>query len=202
MKSFDSCCKAFRDVEADIAAHFASEMAVEIREKTMLNKLSMFMDLDNWPDSPDLQGVTIEDEKRLREWGAVYSQKLQAFHAKTDELKKRRYEVVCEALRILGKEMGDEFTLLTSGPLDERIANVLSKADLLRKTCLDGIGYVDIVDPNTFFAKGFYSTTKLQKTKLYSDLKLCTEHRSGAQLLTAEEMVRLGFVEGIGNESR
>jgi len=118
-----------------------------------------------------------------------------------DQLKQKRYEVVSKALKLLGEEMGEVFNLLTSGPLDERIADVLSQADLLRKTLLDGMGYVDIVDPTTLFATGFYGTTKLEKTQLFADLKRCTEHRNGSRL-SAEERVRLGFDEDIGNESR
>ncbi|WP_449100346.1 hypothetical protein [Pseudomonas veronii] len=71
MKTFESCCKAFHAVEAAIVAHRNSELGVEIQEKTMLGKLSMFMDLDNWPENPDLQGLTEADEKQLREWGVV-----------------------------------------------------------------------------------------------------------------------------------
>ncbi|WP_449100345.1 hypothetical protein [Pseudomonas veronii] len=132
----------------------------------------------------------------------VYSKRLQDFHAKAEELRKERYNAVCRALRLLGEEIGLQFNFFTSGPLDERIANVLSHADLLRKTLLDGLGYVDVLDPETNFAKGFYSTTKLKKTELFHDLKLCAEFRNNGVLHAYEVMARLGFHEGVDNENR
>lgn len=202
MKSFDASCKDFHNVVAEIAAHSSSELGVEIQGKTMLHKLSMFMDLDNWPASPDLVGITDEQEMELREWGPVYTKRLEAFHAKAEELRKDRYKAVCVDLTALGEEMGEEYNFFTSGPLDERIADVLCKADLLRKTQLDGLGYVDVLDPETNFAKGFYKTTKLKRTELFRDLKLCAQSRNDGVVLELEEMVRLGFKVDACNEDR
>jgi hypothetical protein len=193
MKTFDSCCKAYHAINADAVAHFGSELGVEIRNKVMLADLSLFMDLDNWPDNPELQALTDAQKTTLREWGPGYDQKLQAFHKRTEELKQARYQAVCQALRVLGEEMGAEYELLTSGPLDQRIADVLTKADLLRKTFLDGFGYVDLRDAESNFAKGFFKATKLKKTELYSDLNLCSQIRENGSRISVEEKVRLGF---------
>ncbi|MCC9289609.1 hypothetical protein [Pseudomonas aeruginosa] len=202
MKSFESCCQAFHAVDAAIVAHRNSELGVEIQEKSMLGKLSMYMELDNCPENPDLHGLTEADDKQLRECGVVNSKRLQDFHAEAEELRMERYNAVCRALRLLGEENGLQFNFYTSGALDERIANVLSHAVLLRKTLLDGLGYVDVHDPETNFAKRFYSTTKLKKTELFHVLKLCAEFRYNGVLLAYEVLARLGFDEGVDNDNR
>ncbi|WP_137887476.1 hypothetical protein [Pseudomonas sp. 2FE] len=201
MKTFESCSKAFHAAEAAIVAHRCSELGIEVQGKTMLKKLSMFLDLDNWPESPDLRGLTKEDEQDLRVWGADYSTRLQDFHRKAEELRTERHNALCSALRSLGKEIGCEFLELC-GPLDQRFADALCKADRLRKTMLDGIGYVDLIDPETNFAKGFYGATALKKTELFHNLKLCAEYRNNGTRHSDEVMAKLGFAEEVCNEDR
>ncbi|QCT95438.1 hypothetical protein FEV13_00370 (plasmid) [Stutzerimonas degradans] len=193
MKTFDSCCKAYHAILEEACAHFSSELGVEIRDKVMLAEVNLYLDLDNWPDNPELQALTEAQKQTLREWGPGYMQRLQAFHKKTDELEQARYQAVCQALRVLGEQMGAEFNGKPIGPLDQRVADVLSKADLLRKTQLDGFGYVDVLEPESNFAKGFFKVTMLNKTGLFSDLKLCSQIRENGSRFSDEEKARLGF---------
>lgn len=193
MQTFENCCQEYHVIFAAALGHFSSDMAVEVRNKEMAPDLNLYLDLDNWPDNPELLDLTEAQKQRLREWGPDYMQKLQAFHDKTEELKQAVHQTVCEALKVLGEEMGREFLTQTSGPFDERIATVLSRADLLRKTLLDGFGYVDVLDPESNFAKGFFKVTKLNKTKLFSDLKLCAQIRENGTLHSFEIMKQLGF---------
>ncbi|MGA0628441.1 hypothetical protein [Pseudomonas aeruginosa] len=126
---------------------------------------------------------------------------LHDFQAKLEELRKERYEITCKALRALGEEMGREFNLLASCPLDERTRVVLRKAGLLRKTKLDGNGKVTLLYPEGYFADGFYSSANWEKEKLLRDLLLCAQHRHGV-LHSPELMARLGLEGSVSNEDR
>jgi hypothetical protein len=110
-----------------------------------------------------------------------------------EELEQEQSRVLTQALRMLGEEMGEEFNLFTSGPLDQRIADVLCKADLLRKTLLDGFGYVNVLDEENSFARGFFGTASLEKNSLFRDLKLCSQHRYNGVVHSQQVMTALGF---------
>lgn len=193
METFETCCKAFHAIKAQALEHFSSEFGIEVRDKVMLAEVSLYLDLDNWPGNPELRELTDAQKETLRVWGQGYMPKLQAFHQKTAELRQAAYQAVCKALKLLGEELGREFLTLPPGPLDERIAAVLSKGDLLRKTHLDGFGYVNVLEPEDNFAKGFYKATALRKSELYKDLKACAQIRENGLRFSDEEKVRLGF---------
>jgi len=141
MKTFESCCKAYHALKAEIEAH-----------------------RDSGAPLPSIK-----------------------------ELEQKQSSVHAHALRMLGEEMGDEFSFFTSGPLDQRIADVLCKADLLRKTLLDGFGYVNVLDPENSFAQGFFSTVGLTKESLFRDLKLCSQHRYNGVVHPQQVMTALGL---------
>lgn len=193
MKTFETCCKDYHAANGELEAHFGSELGGEIRNKVMHVDLSLHLDLSHSPHAYALPAIAEAQKATLEELGPDFSQKYQAFQNRTEVLKQARYQAFCEALGQLGEEMGVEYQVNTSGPLDQRIADVLTKADLLRKTSLDGFGYVDLLDLESSFSKGFFSVTGLTKIKLYNDLKLCSQIREGGIRISAEERVRLGF---------
>ena len=141
MKTFESCCKAYHALEAEIAALRNSEVSAP----------------------------TIE------------------------QLEQEQSRVHSQALRMLGEEMGAVFTFFTSGPLDQRIADVLCQADQLRKMLLDGFGYVNVLEQDTGFAVGFYDSACLDKNTLFRNLKLCAQHRNNGVVHSQEVMTALGF---------
>lgn len=124
-----------------------------------------------------------------------------AYHALAGEVSDERRAAFRAALRCLGEETGREFQA-TSGPLDMRVAEVLIKADRLRKTQLDDFGYVDVCDQTGDFAKGFYGVIGRTKNELFADLKRCAVIRIDGVRYDDEEMSRLGFAKGVDYENR
>lgn len=189
MKTFEAWCKEFHACQAELDAHLSSDQGVEISKKVKHVDIFIYGDLDNYL----MQALADEHIASLQEQTLEFLQKYQAFKIKNEELDQARYQAFCEALGQLGRELGVEYQVNTSGPLDQRIADVLTKGDLLRKTLLDGFGYVDLLNHGSSFSKGFFTVTGLTKIKLYNDLKLCSQIREGGIRISAEERVRLGF---------
>ncbi|KIZ34856.1 hypothetical protein LNN35_21505 [Pseudomonas stutzeri] len=193
MKTFEAGCKAYHAANSELEAHYGSEQGIEIRNKVPHVDLSLYLDLSNTPHAYALPAIAAAQKASLDEQGPDFTKKYEAFKNRTEMLVQARYQAFCDALGLLGEEMGAEYKFNTSGPLDQRIADVLTKGDLLRKTLLDGFGYVDLLDLESSFSKGFFTVTGLTKIKLYNDLKLCSQIREGGIRISAEERVRLGF---------
>jgi len=203
MKTFKEASEAYLSIVRELGEHLITEMGEDIRTKRHLERYSAYSDLKHWPDSPLLEGMGEAERKELIRWGDEYREKLTVFHARTSELKSARYRALCQALTLLGFETGKAF-LEASGAFDERIHGVLGQADDRRRHELDGIGYVCIREENGNFAKGFYKSSGLKKTALFSDLKLCAvyraQHQNGQLKATEEDLKRLNLRLGERHE--
>lgn len=195
MEAFETCQVDYLLAQHELIAHQRSAFAQEIQSKAMLPALSLYLDLDNWPDNPELGSLSEDDKALLREWGEPYTKQLSAFHAKTETLRVTAHEQLLKALQALGEQAGREFLNL-QGPLDQRIAAVISTASQARKDTLDGIGLTEgLLETESRFAKGFYKTSGLEPKALSEDLRRCHLYRSGDLYLDPDEKARLGFVE-------
>ncbi|GAB3392044.1 hypothetical protein [Azotobacter armeniacus] len=206
MEAFETCQVAYRLAQHELIAHQRSAFAQEIQSGTMLPALSLYMDLDNWLDNPALESLSEDDKALLREWGESYTKQLSAFHARAETLHAATHERLLRALQALGEQAGREFLKL-QGPLERRIATVLTNASQIRQNKLDGIGSVGGVlgTETTRFAQGFYKTSGLNPKELSEglseDLKRCYLYRSGVPI--PDEKTRLGFAdEEVNDEGR
>jgi len=201
MKKMQEAIQAYKDAVMALQGHLGSEFAMGKGTVEKTQRLQAYLDLANWPESPLLEGLDAQAKEELRVWGEAYSQALKAFHQKTSELADSRLAALHQALLEMGMQAGQEFLAMV-GPLDERVAKVLSDYDSKRRHELDGIGYVDVLDANASFGKGFYKSCKMKRVPFYADLRLCAQYREGSIKLNSGEKTRLGFVEEVCDESR
>lgn len=202
MKTFADACVAYHAACEAICEHQGAEMAVDIRSKKHLEKFSAYSDLTYWPESPLLEGIGDAEKAELVAWGDQYAEQLKVFHAKTETLLKARFEALCNGLHSLGYETGKAYREAV-GAFDERVQGLLAKADQRRKVELDGIGYVCVREEGSNFGKGFYKASGLKRTQMFADLKLCAQIRElKGPAQKYGDIVRLGFAEEVGDESR
>lgn len=195
MDAFETCQVAYRLAQHELIAHQRSAFAQEIQSRTLLPALSLYLDLDNWPDNPALESLGEHEKALLREWGGPYREQLSAFHARTETLRAATHEQLLKALQALGEQAGRELLKL-QGPLDQRVAAAVNSASRARKDKLDGIGLVGgLLETEGRFARGFYRTSGLKPKALSEDLRRCHLYRAGDIRLDPDEKTRLGFVE-------
>lgn len=203
MKTFTEASDAYLSAVRELGEHQNSEMGEDIRTKRHLDRYSAYSVLAYWAESPLLEGMGEAERKELVRWGDGYREKLTEFHARTAELESARHRALCEALTVLGYETGKAFHE-ASGAFDERIHGILGKADERRRYELDGIGYVSVREEDGYFEKGFYKSSGLKKSALFSDLTLCAvyraQHQIGQLKATKEELERLNLALGERHE--
>jgi hypothetical protein len=173
MQKFTNVFRAFRAckaVDASLVAHANSEFALQKQEEVTRARYQAYLDLENWPASPLLVGMSAPAKAELRNWGDEYTAVLNAFHAQTNALQANRLTALQEALYALGVQAGQEF-LKSVGALDRRLAKVTIGAGSVRCNMLDGKRYVSVFEEGSNFAKGFFQATKLKHATLLADLK-------------------------------
>lgn len=185
--------RAFKAVDHSLVAHANSEFALRKKEMATRERYQAYLDLENWPASPLLVGMSATAIAELRNWGDEYTAELNDFHTQTNALLATELTAFHEALYALGVQAGQEF-LKSVGALDRRLAKVTIGAGNVRCNMLDGKRYVSVFEEGGNFAKGFFQATKLKQATLLADLKqsrtyngafhsgraytLCTNHRA------------------------
>ncbi len=161
MKTFDQRCQAYHLALSLLNAHEGSDESHEIGSNHNRERFQLYLDLVHWPESPDLKTLNHEQTADLIQWGALFQEKLNAFHDKKQELRSELTACLLEALKTLGVESGHDFTSMP-GTAASRLGVVFSGASNKRKTMLDGISYVSKYDTDkSHFLPSFLRTAKL-----------------------------------------
>lgn len=161
-RAYKSACDALTD-------HTSSSFAQMKRDRSIIDRYQTYLDLDHWPASPALKGMTVVIAAELRVWGDEFTITLNDFHERTKALEGDRLAALHTALQALGVHAGQDF-LKSVGTLSRRIAKATLNAGCVRYNMLDGHRYLSIFEENSYFAKGFFMVTGLKQSALRSEL--------------------------------
>lgn len=178
MKTFTQYCQDYHLAEKALSDHYKSEFWTNAKSLPVRFRFQQYLDLENWPQSPDLRGLTIQDREQLKVWGKAHEERLNAFHDQTRAINQRIFESKIGALVSLGVLAGKAFRV-TAGRLDERAERLIVRFGERRKKYLDGIDYVSLLEVDGPFSKGFFRQTKLNRSEFLKDLQLLLSYRIG-----------------------
>lgn len=191
MKAFDECCAEYRAARKALHEHLSSAFRQESLQADAKHRLQQYLDLEFWPASPLLVGLTPEDREKLTVWGKEFTAKLNQYHERSKALRSELMLTLQVALEALGAEAAPLFQSL-AGPFDTRCSTVVAQCGEKRAQKLDGIDCVLITDdPSSFFSKGFFKATKLKAREFMKDAALVRAYREGSFVAKAD-LERLG----------
>jgi len=201
MKTYTQARREYRKLANQWSELLNSPVAVQARLGKLQGDLQVYLDLKFFPSSPFVVGLSQVEREIIQKAAQPAFLASCQYVKRRYELRKVLAQALASALHALGERAGLEY-LSMSGAFDRRVQTALSRADMARKYELDGMGYANVLDTDDPFARGFYAKSKLQRTQMLADLKLCTEYRYRARLLSDEELHRLGLAEEVSDESR
>lgn len=178
MKSFAQWCASYHAAEKALKEHYSSEFWMQAMSASVRFRFQQYLDLGNWPESPDLFGLTLADKESLRLWGQAHEARLNLFHKQRETINRSIFESKIGALVSLGLMAGKAF-LAGSGRIDDRAEAIMTRLSVMRKKHLDGIDYLSIFEVDGPFSKGFFRQTKLNRSAFLRDLRLLLNYRVG-----------------------